>query len=444
MSMGSGPLADGEAHPALIGRRIIVVSSEQPGRRMAGPALRAVSWARELAAVGADVRLAVPSAPDMALGVPVAPFGKPSAGTFLRMARECDVVITQPQRVDVAAGLHRGGARVVYDLYVPSFVEYPASLLARGAPDRRSRRLIERNQREYATAVACGDGFLVASHRQKDFLWGALGQAGRLQDPPSAHAEGRPAVAVAPFGLPAERPHSVAHPLRGTVVPPDAFIALWAGGIWNWFDPGTLIEGVALARRQDPRVTLVFMASAHPSDAFIGQDAAVESLQTPLAAGLVADGGIVFADSWVPHDERWGYLRDADIGVCAHFDSPETRMSFRTRFLDHLWAGLPTVTTSGGVLSDRLCETGAGICVPPRDPHAWAQALLTLAADRTRRDQMSAAATRMAVDLTWPRVAEPVVEMVSDLARADPGGRLRPSASQVASYLWLAAENRLR
>lgn len=425
--------------------RVIVVSSEQPGSRMAGPAVRATAWARELAATGADVVLAVPQEPDVDLGVPTVVFGEPSARRFRRLASDSDVVITQPQRVDVAVGLHRGGARIVYDLYVPSFVEYPASQLAAGYGDRRVRRLIERNQREYAAAVDCGDGFLVASQRQKDFLWGALGQAGRLQAPPSAHEEGQPEVVVAPFGLPPKHPAGpMASPLRGVLVPQEAFIALWAGGIWNWFDPGTLIEGVAMARQRDPRVTLVFLASAHPSDAFIGQDAAAAALRTPLARQLVAEGGIVFADSWVPYDQRWGFLRDADVGVCAHYSSPETRMSFRTRFLDHLWAGLPTITTEGGVLSDAICAADAGICLPAGDAGVWADALVRLAADSSARNSMAAAAWDLGGDYTWPRVAQPIVGLVERLARGDAGPRRRPSATQVVAYLAVALENRLR
>ena len=424
---------------------VTVVSSEQPGSRMAGPAIRACSLAEQLAARGMQVVLAVPRPPDIDLGVPVVCFGKPSPRSFRRLADGADVVVTQPQRVDVAAGLHRGRARVLYDLYVPSYVEYPASLLARGTSGRREKQLIERNQREYATAIACGDAFLVASERQKDFVWGALGQAGRIQDPESAHVEARPEVVVAPFGLPDEIPAVPSeHTIKGRIVPDDAFVALWAGGIWNWFDPGTVIEGVRRARRQDPRITLVFLAAGHPSDAFLGQDAAAGALHSPQVRSLIDEGVVVFADSWVPHAERWGYLCDADVGVCAHFDSPETRLSFRTRFLDHLWAGLPTAATSGGVLSDLICSSGAGVCLPADDPEAWADALVAMAADRTARESMSKAAKDLAVDFTWSRVAEPAASLVVRLAGGDVGPRRRPNALDVGSYLLVALENRLR
>ena len=88
--------------PQLADQRVTVVSSEQPGSSMAGPAIRAVNLADQLQSAGLRVRLAVPEEPDVRLPVPVAVFGKPSSDKFRQFAATSDVVITQPQRVDVA------------------------------------------------------------------------------------------------------------------------------------------------------------------------------------------------------------------------------------------------------------------------------------------------------------------------------------------------------
>lgn len=412
---------------------------------MAGPAMRAMHLAREVAAAGAAVRLAVPEVdPGYDYGVPVTAFGKPSPAKFRRFAAESDVVVTQPQRVDVAWGLHRGPARVIYDLYVPSYVEYPASLYADDLPTRTRVKLVERNHREYAAAIECGDGFLVASQRQRDFLLGALGQAGRLQHPPAAHTEAFPRVAVVPFGLPDDRPPEPAtHVIKDRLVPADAVVALWAGGVWNWFDPMTVVRGLALAREREPRLHLVFLAARHPSASFTGQAAAARALESDEVQREVAAGTVVFAGDWIPYDRRWDYLRDADIAVCAHYDSPETAMSYRTRFLDHLWAELPTITTEGGVLSDELGAAGAARCLPAEDPAAWAGALLALC-DAGERDRMSLAARRLAATRTWPVVAAPLVDLVAGITAGAVGPRRRPGTAQTAAYLAVAVENRLR
>lgn len=429
--------------PSMRMVRVIVVASEQPGRLMAGPAIRAVEWARALQDAGVAVQLVVRAAPDVDLGVPVKVIGPPTPVGYRALAQDCDVVVTQPQRVDVAAGLHRGGARVLYDMYVPSYVEYPSSVLAGPGPPRTKHKLVERNQREYATAIDCGDGFLVASERQRAYLLGALGQAGRLMGPPKAHLEAFPRVVVAPFGLPDVVPDQPAdHPLRGTLVPDDSVILLWAGGVWNWFDPDTLMRGLELARRRDPRLRLVFLGVGHPSDAFTGQSAA--PLRSPLAERLVAAGAVTFVDRWVPHDERWAFLADADAGVCAHFDSPETFLSYRTRLLDHLWAGLPTLTTAGGVLGDLIVERGAGMAVSAGSEVDWADVLLRFAGDEALRSGMSTAARLLAPAYRWSAVAAPMLRLVSQLAAGDAGPRRRPSAAAVVGYLAVALENRLR
>ena len=431
--------------PSLTGARVVVVSSEQPGARMAGPAIRALNLAEQLAAAGAVVMVAVPEEPDIDLGVTTRAFGKPGFNSFRALARESDVVITQPQRVDVARGLHSGRARVIYDLYVPSFVEYPASLAADDLNERTRAKLVERNHREYATAVACGDGFLVASERQKDFVLGALGQAGRLRHPPDPRSEAFPRVVTVPFGLPSQQPPPPAeHVIKGRLVPDDSIVALWAGGVWNWFDPVTVVRGLAAARRTEPRLRLVFLGAGHPSPAFQGQTASAQALASAEVQHQVDQGAVVFADEWVPYRERWSYLADSDLAVCAHFDSPETRMSFRTRFLDHLWAGLPTVCTAGGVLSDVLSAAGAARTVPAHDEAAWAQALSQLAGDAATRAQMGQAAHELAADYTWERVSRPAVALVADLVAGRVGPRERPGWGDTAAYLAVAVENRLR
>lgn len=429
--------------PSTRTARVIVVASEQPGRLMAGPAIRAVEWVRALQDAGVAVELVVRDAPDVELGVPVRVVGPPTPARYRALAQGCDVVVTQPQRVDVAAGLHRGGARVLYDMYVPSFAEYPSSVLAGPGPPRSKQKLVERNQREYATAIACGDGFLVASERQRAYLLGALGQAGRLMNPPSAHVEAFPRVVVAPFGLPDVVPDQAAeHPLRGALVPADSVILLWAGGVWNWFDPDTLMRGLELARNRDPRLRLVFLGVGHPSDAFTGQSAA--PLRSPLAHHLMEAGAVAFVDRWVPHEERWAFLADADAGVCAHFDSPETFLSFRTRLLDHLWAGLPTLTTKGGVLGDLIVERGAGMAVSAGSEDDWADVLLRFAGDVALRSGMSAAARHLAPAYRWSVVADPMLSLVRQLAAGVAGPRQRPGTAAVAGYLVVALENRLR
>ena len=98
-------------------RQVTVVSSEQPGSAMAGPAIRAVNLAIELQRSGLAVKLAVPAKPNIELPVPITIFGKPSSKNFRELSQDADIVVTQPQRLDVARGLHKGGAKIIYDAH---------------------------------------------------------------------------------------------------------------------------------------------------------------------------------------------------------------------------------------------------------------------------------------------------------------------------------------
>ena len=49
-----------------------------------------------------------------------------------------------------------------------------------------------------------------------------------------------------------------------------------------------------------------------------------------------------------------------------HFEALETRYAFRTRLLDHFWAGLPTIATAGDTLGDLIGERRLGRTVDRR------------------------------------------------------------------------------
>lgn len=416
---------------ALSNARVLVVANEQVGARMAGPAIRSLNLARQLARRGARVTLATPGeidAPDMLDGLEYAAFGTPSPGTFAGLARAHDVVVSQPQRVDIAHALERTGTPVVYDLYVPSFVERIAQLATEPLDQTLRERLLERDRLEYAAAVRLGDAFICASEQQKDHWLGALGQAGRLDL--GLVERDRAATAllgVVPFGIADDAPAPLEAgegALRGTLVEPDAVVVLWTGGLWNWFDPVTLVEGLARARAREPRLQLVVMGMHHPEAAWEEQEASRLMRERARELGLLEGGraaGVVLCDTWIPYAERHRFLLDADAGVSAHHDGLETRLSFRTRLLDHLWAGLPTITTAGGELSDRMVAAGAALAVADGDVDGWAAALEQVARGRDAdgNDALRRAAHAVADRYRWAHTTAPLADIAARLASGE-------------------------
>jgi glycosyltransferase involved in cell wall biosynthesis len=128
----------------------------------------------------------------------------------------------------------------------------------------------------------------------------------------------------------------------------------------------------------------------------------------------------------VPYEERHTFLLDADAAVSAHLDTLETRLSFRTRFLDHLWAGLPTITTEGGELADAMAAAGAATLVGERDVAGWTSALLQLASDASERERMRDAAREFAPSYRWSVTSEPLAAIAAHLTRANGGAAPAP------------------
>ena len=282
--------------------------------------------------------------------------------------------------------------------------------------------------------LARADFLLCASERQRDFWLGSLASLGRIsaasydEDPTF-----RRLIDVVPFGLPEAPPVRRRHALRGVVdgIAEDDKIVLWGGGVYNWFDPLSLVEAVAVLRHDVPTVRLYFMGMQHPN-----ADIPEMSIATRLrdrARSLDPEGRhIFFNEGWVPYDERGDYLLDADVAVSTHLDHIETAFSFRTRLLDYLWAGLPIVATTGDVFASLIDEEDLGAAVAPGDVDALAAELRRLLVDDGRRQGCAARSAAVATRFRWSEVVGPLVDFCDDARRAASTPAAGPPPSEAA------------
>jgi glycosyltransferase involved in cell wall biosynthesis len=401
--------------------RVLVVSPDPVGGTMAGPAIRYLHFARELAKRH-DVTLAGPIRPQTD-GEPFETVASPRR--LARFAAGFDVVVAHSLPALEMHRLARTDTRTIYDLYAPSLVEALALVGAdggRGAEERyREVRYAQR------LALALGDAFLCASERQRDLWLGALGALGRLQvEAYRADPALDGLLAVVPFGIEERLPEAVEPRLKGVVpgIEPDARVLFWGGGVWDWLDPLTVIRAVAELSRSHPDLRLYFPSPSPPGGA--GRPSAMGESARELARSLGFDGDVVvFGERWIPYAERDGYLLEADLGVSAHLATVEARFAFRTRVLDYLWAELPSVLTEGDVLSELVASSGAGRSVRAGDVDGWVEAIDGLLGDPAALARAAAAARELRADFEWPRVVEPLERLVSDPSssarRAAPG-----------------------
>lgn len=396
--------------------RVALICGDVVARRMAGPAIRTIELARVLAAAGHEVTVAAPPGGE-ALELARVAIVTHADDAMAHLAATADVVIGQGWPLERWPALRRGPGCLVVDLYDP----YPLEGLVLDAGEPLPER--EHRHRGRMTTLTHqlddGDLFLCAGGRQRDLWLGALTARGRVNPRTYTGDPGlRRLVDVVPFGLPAAPPQPRRQAVRDTFpeIAGGDLVLLWGGGIYDWFDPLTLVRAVGLAAERVPRLRLVLHAAPHPSPA-VAPMSMVERTRA-LAGELGLTGRhVFFNERWVAYEERADWLCDADVGVSTHLPHVETEYAFRTRMLDYLWAGLPILCTAGDVLAVEVERRGLGITVPPDDPERLADAIVRLD-DPALRATCRERAAAMAATLTWEAVAEPLLRFCAEPRRA--------------------------
>ena len=198
----------------------------------------------------------------------------------------------------------------------------------------------------------------------------------------------------------------------------DDKVILWGGGIYNWFDPLTLIRAVDRLRERRPDVRLFFLGLQAPQPRR-ARDAHGRGDARQLSDELgLTDKHVFFNEGWVAYDDRQNYLLEADIGVSTHLDHVETAFSLPHPHPRLPVGALPIVATGGDTFGDLIESTGLGITVPPeRRRRRWTRR----SSCSTTRTAIAAARARVAGGrrrAPWTRVLAPLVEFCRAPRRA--------------------------
>jgi len=387
--------------------RILVVTGEPILERMAGPLIRAWEIARVLSPEH-DVRLLSTAG----ARVTSEDFGVVYAtGQGLREQTDwADVIIFQGFLLDGAPWLKKSSKILVADVYDPMHLEQLEQAKDLGSAGRAAS--IRETTRVLNEQLRRADFVLCASEKQRDFWLGQLAGQGRLNAAVYDEDESlNSLIGVVPFGISDKPPAQKRHAIKGEIpgIGPDDKVIIWGGGVYNWFDPLTLVRAVDRLRGRHPDVRLFFMGLKHPNPGVPGMRVAWELRQLADELGLTGSH-VFFNDGWVPYAERADYLLDADLGVSTHFHHVETAFSFRTRILDYLWTSLPIVATDGDTFGELIARYGLGATVPPHDVDALERALETYLYDDEAVAKARANVRVFATEYAWSTVLRPLVE----------------------------------
>lgn len=388
--------------------KILVVTGEPIAEKMAGPAIRAWEMSKRLSVEHA-VRLCSTAGTSQVSSDTFEIFNG-DANTLKALTDWADVIIFQGFLLEAAPWLMNSDKVIIADIYDPMHLEQLEQARDQGPKGRKNS--IEGVTGVLNRQIARADKFLCASEKQRQFWLGQLAGQGRINTN-ALGLDGQPEdlIEICPFGLDETPPVQTEHAIRGKVpgIGFDDKVIIWGGGVYNWFDPLSLIRAVDKLKDDHPDIRLYFLGMKHPNPGVPAMRVAQETMDLSDSLHLT-NRYVFFNHDWVPYNERQNYLLDANVGVSTHFEHIETQFSFRTRILDYLWARLPIVATSGDSFGNVLDSEGIGISVASEDVQGLADALEELLYDDARAAECSQNIGRFSEQFEWNNALEPLLE----------------------------------
>jgi glycosyltransferase involved in cell wall biosynthesis len=377
--------------------KVAVVVPEPVGARMSGIGIRLVSLARVMASRH-SVSLGLLSVePGFDPGLPLFTYKKETVGEAVA---GFDAVLVQGEPANYLLS-QACTAKVAVDLYDPFMVE---ALAYRDADHRFGHA-------STAVQLQKGDFFLCAHEGQKLFYLGALYALGRLDPAAYARDPGFDGLlAQVPFGVPDEPPALGPGPLRKRLGLLDDARMLFFGTFYDWYDTDLL--QVVLDRVLE-RPGVHFVAVEHLRAATTPQSRAAAFRAWAQGKGWL--GTRVHLTEWVPYAERLAAYAECAAAVSLYRPSLETALSFRTRLLDFLYAGLPVVAVRGGGL-ERVLADQPGLQLLPPEPGALAGALIDILERLPSEAERRSYSDAIRAACSWERAAAPLLAWLDSLA----------------------------
>ncbi|MEF2978255.1 glycosyltransferase [Subtercola sp. YIM 133946] len=411
--------SESEERPSKGRPTVLIYTTDVVAERMAGPGIRAMRFAEALAPV-AEVRLVAQHTAELRRDDFV--IDTATGDDLLEHIRWADVVIVQYPIFSVMPEVLDTDTIWVVDLYDPFLLEQLQQGLYIESTDQvASARWTVDGVNEM---LLNADFIICASEKQRDMWIGQLSSLGRL-NPQTYRADPslRNLIDVVPFGVDEAAPVKTRPGIRGVVdgISETDRVLLWGGGIYDWFDPLTLIRAVAQVSARHDDLRLFFLATQNANPLHGTMKMATDAIALADELGVLGRS-VFFNETWVPHTERANYFLDADVGVSTHLDHLETAFSFRTRLLDYLWAGLPIINSAGDAFERDIVDRQLGAVVAPGDVGELAAAIEALLYDEAAAATARRNVEQFAPALYWSHATRNLVRFCTNAQRAADAG----------------------
>ena len=377
-------------------QKLLFICNDFIGTSMAGPGIRCWEMAHALARKGYKVAILAKHVESKFSPDCLAFLGNSSFCNLFAWIRRSDCIVQTGRPIPILLSL-LFRKKMIFDQYDPVIFEFLAKETVSVSESAGKTLMLFLWKIRQRILLRIASAFLVANEKQKDFLIGQLAVLGYLRKLDS--------VTVFPFGLPDVKPTKTRSVLREIKIKNSDFLLVWGGGIWDWFDPFTLLEALSKIQLQRDDIKTYFPGLVPPNPDS-RKMAVVESFLAEARRLDLIDKTIFVNIEWTPYEHRAEYLLEADAGVSLHKNSLETRFAFRTRMLDYLWAGLPIISSKGDCWADCIETQGMGITVPTGDVAAVVTAILRMADDPSFRERCKRQVIKVATGFEWNRLID--------------------------------------
>ena len=184
---------------------------------------------------------------------------------------------------------------------------------------------------------------------------------------------------------------------------------LTVGGVKPRKGTHVLVEAFAHVRQRVPEAHLVIVG-AHGGGSYAQQ------VQERVSA-LGLENAVHFTGV-ISEEALRGWYQHADVFTLPSLNVGEQFEGFGLVFLEAGACGLPVVGAAGSGVAEAVRDGETGLLVPQNDAEALAEALVRLLTNEALRARLGAAGREHARALDWARVAERVLTLYRQWARA--------------------------
>lgn len=254
-----------------------------------------------------------------------------------------------------------------------------------------------------------GDFFVCSNESQRNLWLGMLLSLGRIN--PlfySNDKDSKGLLEIVPFGLETERPKKTQNVLKGVRkgIDKEDKLLIWNGGLWDWFDPITLIYSISEVIKERNDIKLVFLGAKTSENKNTSK--AIQAISLSKELNILNE--YVFFEDWIPYNERHNYLLEADLVVSTYYTNLETKYSMRTRMLDCIWTEIPMIVTKGDYFSDLISINNLGAVVEEQDILGLKESIIKILDNPKKIKEIKVNIKQIRHNYTWEKNINPIVE----------------------------------